>query len=773
MKRISSDNLLNIISHLPNALLILTPDFEIIFASNSYLKATLTERHSIVGKNIFEAFPDNPEDATASGVRDLKASFKKVILTGKPQEMPVQKYDIPRPDGTFEEKYWNVTNTPVLDENGKLKNIIHSVVDVTEQVKTAAALELAVEASQLGTWEMDLTEEKLKHRNLRHDQIYGYKNLQPTWNHETARQKILPEDIKIYDSAFSEAMESGQLHFEVRTKWDDDSIHWMEVQGTIYFAPNGKPSRAAGINMDVTERRKAEEAAEAVSKAKEDFLSTMSHEIRTPLNAVIGLSNLLLENDHKEEQKSSLESLNFAANNLLHLINDILDFSKLQAGKMNISEKEFDLPSLLQNLIRTFEHQASEKAIKLEIFIAESIPEKICGDQLKLSQILHNLLGNAIKFTENGKVSISVNLESEENETYWFRFSIQDTGKGIPADKLDYIFEKFAQQRNTVPGESKGTGLGLSITKSLLEIMGGTIHVESTLGKGSLFYFVLPLKKASYCPSGIKHPPDRTEQNLDLDKKKILLVEDVEINRTIIIQYLYKWWKIIPDEAINGEGALEMAKEKEYDLILMDLRMPKMDGYEASEEIRKLKEYQTTPILAFTAEKKDNVKHSSLFDGLLSKPFNPEELRMEIRQHLISADETEINGSHLSPEKTEKSEPHEVSFNISKIEKFAGENQELLKELIAGSIKALKAYRKDFLEISNEEQLTDLIHKNTTNTYYIGATRLTEKMEDFKNHLSQPQKNGQELENDKREILQEFDSVLEGLIKIEYKKPIA
>lgn len=770
MKRISSDNLLNIISHLPNALLLLTPDFRIVFASNSYLKATLADRHTIVGKNIFEAFPDNPEDATASGVSDLKASFRKVLQSGEPQQMPVQKYDVPRPDGTFEEKYWNVTNTPVLDETGKLKHIIHSVVDVTEQVKTEAALELAVEASQLGTWEIDLTEGTFSHRNLRHDQIYGYSNFQKKWDHDIARQKIQPEDIEVYNRAFTEAMKTGQLHFQVRTKWEDGSIHWIEVQGTTYFAPNGKPSRAAGVTMDITERHKAEEAlrkakdtAEAASRAKEDFLSTMSHEIRTPLNAVIGLSNLLLANDPREDQKSNLDSLNFAANNLLQLINDILDFSKLEAGKMNVSEKKFDLSGLMLNLKNAYDHLASEKGIELVLFMGESVPKRICGDQLKLSQILHNLVGNAIKFTKKGSVSISVDLVREENEDILLKFSVQDTGKGIPSNKLEYIFEKFAQQKNTAEADSGGTGLGLSITKSLLEIMGGSIHVQSSHGKGSLFSFYLPLKKASFCASGIKQLKEN-EEKIDLGHKQILLAEDVEINRVIINQYLNRWWNVTPDEAKNGEEALKMAKDKQYDLILMDLRMPKMDGYEASEHIRKLSGYQTTPILAFTAEHKNKIKSSQLFTGALSKPFDPAELKREIQLYLTSPDmEAKINGVIPTAETEVKSEDPEPSFAISRFKQFAGENRELLQQLIAGSFKAVMDYRNDFLAVKNEEDLSDLIHKNTTNVHYLSAARLAGKIDNFKDILAVPTVSEQEQEKRKRAILEEFDGILKGL----------
>ena len=762
-----SKDFLNIITYSPSTLLILTPEFEIIHASNRYLEATMADKRSIVGKNIFEAFPDNPDDPQANGVRNLKASLKEVLRTGELQKMPTQKYDVPHPDGTFQEKFWKVVNAPVIGEDQQIEHIIHSVTDVTDQVKTEAALELAVGAAKLGTWEIDLTGNSFIHRNLRHDKIYGYERPQPTWSHEMARQKILTEDVAIYDKAFSEAARTGNIDFEVRIKWGDGSIHWMELKGKVYFSAKGEPTKAAGVNIDITEQRLTEEAlraakeeAESAAKAKEEFLSTMSHEIRTPLNAVIGISNLLLDDHLTAHQKSNLDSLNFAAGNLLHLINNVLDFSKIRAGKIDVNKEDFDLPNLVFNLIRTHQPKAATKNVELVSSVGQKIPGRICSDPFILSQILHNLIGNALKFTDKGTISVSVEIFKEEKDERWLKFRVEDTGKGIAPDKLDYIFEKFSQQRNFSDGNYEGTGLGLPITKSLVEILGGNIHVSSSPGKGSLFYFILPTTEASLCSKEETQANDRQELIEDLEEKQLLLVEDVEINRNIILQYLKKWWNVVPDEAENGEKALEMVQQKNYDLILMDLRMPIMDGYEASKIIRKYDEYRETPILAFTADTRNNRKYSSLFNDTIYKPFEPGDLKYKIQKHLVAPGKKDRLSP--TPKDDEKGETGSSSFDIRRYRKMAEGEPEMLKKFITVSVKGFEKYKEDFLAVKDEAALSDLIHRNTMNVYYVNAVGLQEKIEKFRSTLT-GRKKEEELQAEKEKILTEFQIIIDGL----------
>lgn len=766
----SREKLLNIITHLPSSLLVLSPEFEIIHASESYLQATSANKRGILGQNIFEAFPDNPKDPQANGVKNLKASLKEVLRTLKPHKMPVQKYDIPLPNGTFQEKYWDVINVPVIDENGHIEHIIHNVSDVTDHIKTEAALELAVGAAELGTWEIDLIDNSFIHRNLRHDKLYGYKESQSTWSHATAREKILDEDHAIYDQAFSEASEKGNIDFEVRTRWEDGSIHWIEVKGRVYFTTNGLPLKAAGVNIDVTEQRlteialqKSKEAAESAARAKEEFLSTMSHEIRTPLNAVIGISNLLLEDDLNKNQRSNLDSLHFAAGNLLNLVNNVLDYSKIQAGQIEVIDKIFNVTKLVNDIIRTHEPKAIEKGIELVSKFGRNIPKTICSDPFLLTQILHNLVGNALKFTDHGKISVSIELFKEEGDTRWLTFSIKDSGIGIASDKLEYIFERFTQQRSFSDGSYEGTGLGLPITKSLVEILGGNINVKSTQGKGSRFYFLLPTTESSLCTTEDNRVSNGYELTQDLKQKQILLVEDVELNRNIILQYLKKWWNLKPDEAENGKQAVEMVERKAYDLILMDLRMPIMNGYDASKMIRKINGYREIPILAFTADtNQKRHKDTHLFDGTIFKPFEPEDLKYKISNFLVSQKGEEILIQTSEDEKVMEGGSNKSSFDISRYTRMAEGKPKALKNFLGISIKAFEKFKEDFLAIENKKGLSDLLHKNTMNVYYINALNLQEKIENFKKIFEDP-KGGEEVPSKKKEILAEFDEILRGL----------
>lgn len=762
----SSGEFLNIITHLPSTLLILSPDFKIVHASHSYLQATGAERHQIVGKNVFEAFPDNPNDAKADGVKNLRASLMKVLRTRTSQRMPVQKYDVPLPNGSFREKYWNVINVPVIGEDKEIEHLIHSVTDVTEQIKTEAALELAVGAAELGTWEIDLIKNSFRHRNLRHDQIYGYKELQPTWSHAIAKKNILQADLGEYDRAFSEALRTGSIDFEVRTKWEDGSIHWVEVKGRVYFDSKGKPSTAAGVNIDVTEQRlteiafqEAKEKAELAAKAKDEFLSTMSHEIRTPLNAVIGISNLLLEDELSKNQRSNLNALHFAADNLLHLVNNVLDFSKIQAGKIEVNPKIFDLSNLITDIITTHKPKAEEKNLELLAKFGKKIPLKISSDPFLLTQILHNLIGNALKFTNKGSISVVVECVKEKEDFQWIRFSVEDTGKGISSDKLDYIFEEFAQQRSASEVNFEGTGLGLPITKSLVQMLGGNIEVSSIPGKGSKFSFDLPTAKDSHNTEKAQEI-EKQELIKDLSEKQILLVEDVEINRNIIVQYLKKWWNLKPDEAENGEQALKKAGKHQYDLILMDLRMPLMDGYEATQNIRRLNNYREIPILAFTADTSNYLEDSEIFDETIFKPFDPGDLRSKIRKYLVKA-----GNAKEFVEVDDKKEEEKDLFDIARFEQMAAGEAKILEKFIGVSIKAFQQYRDDFKIVKDEAALADLIHRNTMNVHYVNAKGLQEKIREFENSLRNCE-NEKKLQSKKREILADFDEILKGLKKI-------
>lgn len=329
---------------------------------------------------------------------------------------------------------------------------------------------------------------------------------------------------------------------------------------------------------------KAKKKAEEASQAKSEFLSSMSHELRTPLNAVIGLTILLLEENPKPEQIENLNNLKFSSETLLSLINDILDFSKIEERRISLESIVFRIDSLLGSVFKSFDLKAKEKLLKLVTHVDANFPSTVKADPTRLLQILNNLLSNAIKFTREGEISVNAKLISQTDTSYLIQLQIQDTGIGIPEEKLQLIFDKFMQVSGDTTRRFGGSGLGLAISKGLLDLMGGTIEVKSLLGVGTTFTVTLPVEKTLETID--------TDVNLEqidyttLRGSRILIADDILINREIVARFLTKWGVEI-GHAVDGIDVLDQLKLNHYDVILMDLHMPDMDGYQATQVIRK------------------------------------------------------------------------------------------------------------------------------------------------------------------------------------------
>lgn len=369
----------------------------------------------------------------------------------------------------------------------------------------------------------------------------------------------------------------------------------------------------------------AKDVAEKAAHAKSEFLSVMSHEIRTPLNAIIGTIMLLQYHELLPEQKELLNVMEISSENLLSLINDVLDFSKMEEGKIFFVERNIDILSFIKNIKMANRVRAEEKGNTIKVIYDDDIPKYVVGDDVRLGQILNNIVSNAAKFTYNGTITIKVGLQAIEGDDVILDFSIEDTGIGIPVEKQELIFERFTQANNNITREYGGSGLGLTIIKRLLELQNSSIHLESETGKGSRFYFTLRFKKSAAVEEVVK--PTLGTKKPDMNGLQILLVEDVSFN-VMVAEKMLQNWNAEVFLAQNGAIAVEMVKNNRYDLILMDIQMPVMDGYTATAEIRKFN--TAIPIVALTASTInldiESQARKSGMNGCITKPFNPNDL---------------------------------------------------------------------------------------------------------------------------------------------------
>ena len=458
-------------------------------------------------------------------------------------------------------------------------------------------------------------------------------------------QEVLGENVRFLKSesqpAASNALwptitQGGVWRGEFHNRKQNGDPFWEKAIISAISNEEGVTTHYLAVKEDITEIKiknkallKAKQLAEEANRSKSEFLANMSHEIRTPMNAIIGMTDLVLESDLDAEQRENLEIVSSSSESLLALLNDILDFSKIESGKLEILEVEFNLSQELHNIIDILKIQAKNKGIELELEVDLTIPSTVKGDSLRLRQVLINLAGNAIKFTEKGGVKINVKAIEHSKTELLLEFCVQDSGIGISEDRLKHIFDSFTQVDATITRQYGGTGLGLTISQKLIGLMGGEIHVKSTPGEGSCFFFRLPLrpghflKKKKKAPS--KFPADYFEG------VEILLVEDNPVNQKLAVRILQKSG-IHVKHAWHGLEALDMLGKYDFDLVLMDIQMPKMSGIEATEKIRSGEvsvRDPHIPIIAMTANAMQGDREKCLDIGMndyVTKPINKVQL---------------------------------------------------------------------------------------------------------------------------------------------------
>ena len=489
---------------------------------------------------------------------------------------------------------------------------------------------------------------------------------------------------------------------------------YFEMDKEIASEEVNLKTKALHIKYDLEELKKQKEIAELSDKLKEQFLANVSHEIRTPMNGVLGMAHLLSKTNPTKEQEEYIDAIKSSSNNLMVIINDILDFSKINAGKIEFNESEFNLRDLVKGIMQILRVKAEEKNIQLGCTIDYHIKDKLIGDPIRLNQILTNLMANAVKFTNKGKVTLDVKLLELKENVCRIRLRIIDTGIGIPENKLNSIFDSFEQAENN-KRRYEGTGLGLTIVKQLVELQGGTVIVKSRLNEGSEFIVDMNFKPGTSIEKEKVVVVPTTEKQRDFSLVRVLIVEDNKVNQLLMKNMLKNFGFRLMDLAENGVKAIEKLNENTYDLILMDIQMPDMDGYEITKQIRtKLRvDIRSVPVLAITADASEKEKEKARLAGMndyVVKPYTPEELYDAIIKYIQPATSAP-DRSNAVELLTKKREP---GMELEFLSKFTGGDLELTIQLIEIFLKQVPAAISKLAELipaKNWKEVHALSHK--------------------------------------------------------------
>ncbi len=568
------------------------------------------------------------------------------------------EYRLRRYDGEFR---WILDNgVPRFDEHGVFLGYIGSCIDVTELkqlnqelTESQQRLKLALDGGDMGMWDWHIPSGRVLF-NERFCKMLGC-SLEEIEPHVSSwEQRVHPDDWPVINASIKPHLSGETSAYESEHRMLHRDGHWIWVQDrgkVVERDDQGEAQRMVGTHFDVSQRKevesdlqRAKELAEEATRAKGSFLANMSHEIRTPLNAIIGMAYLAQQTQLTPRQRNYLEKIHLSGQHLLGIINDILDFSKIEAGKLSVDSTGFVLDNVFSMVRNILNDKLKAKGLDLIVTISSDVPHELVGDPLRISQVLVNFVSNAVKFSDSGDILLAVNLVEDNDQGLLLRFSVTDYGIGLTEEQQSQLFQPFIQADISTTRLYGGTGLGLAVSKNLAELMGGSVGVESEFGQGSTFWFTAQLGKASI-HSGTDASNLNSFQSSDfagasmeagtaLEKlesihgARVLLVEDNEINQELATDFLVGAGLVV-EVAENGRIALDKVASAPYDLVLMDMQMPEMDGLTATREIRKDKRFKELPIVAMTANAMASDREQCLLVGMndhLAKPIVPNQL---------------------------------------------------------------------------------------------------------------------------------------------------
>ena len=756
----------SVVESLSEGLIITNNDGKILFVNSKMEELTDFSKEEMIDKVVHQLlFPTRL-------VEQEKNVISGEIKISKKLDIKINKKD----GNTF---LGHVNVTPYCNNKGEILGIVGTVTDITISNREEELESLLIAATKsYNAVKISERDGRIEWVNDGFTKLSGYtqEDVKGTHGEILVREDKagLMEQKRVYEII---QKEKKPISFENKNYSKEGLEYWVITTLTPVLDEEGEVDRVIAIDSDITLRkqieeklivankiaehsiikgnkalyeiRKAKKQVEASAKAKEQFLANMSHEIRTPMNGIIGLTRVLLNTSLTPEQREYLNAIKTSGDTLLVVINDILDLSKMEAGRMTFEEIPFNISSITNSITDLFYPKAKDKDKDVEIkkHIDEKIPQPLLGDPSRLNQILMNLMSNAIKFTQKGEVILSVQLKEENESAVTVQFSVSDTGTGIPKDKISSLFLDFTQASAEIARKFGGTGLGLAITKRLVELQNGQITVESKVNEGSTFSFFLSFKKCKDMQKEadiLSREAAEEMTPMELIKARILLVEDNPVNQ-LLAEKILGDWECIVDTADNGKIALDKLQANEYDLVLMDIKMPEMDGYEATEHIRKMAPpLCNIPILAATAHAATWEAEKCIQAGMnayISKPFDIKELSDKLVK--------------LLREKTNKSKDNTATPDASAPDSIADENKfsdlTYLKSISRGSdafvIKMINSIlsqitediikMKEMAERKDLETLGFIAHRAKPSFHFIGVKSGQEALTNVEQYAKQ------------------------------------